>query len=283
MRQSVAGKSVLITGAARGIGAATANELTRKGARVSLVGIEPDLLEQNAKALGPGHLWVEADVRDQEALDAAVARTVDELGGIDIVLANAGIANLGTVRTADPEEFARTIDVNLTGVFRTVSAAVPHLVASRGYALVVASVASFVPLPGGSAYSASKAAVESLAASLRIELDQYGVTVGSIHPSWIDTDLVRGSEDALPSFKRMRSEMPWPANSTMSVDDCALAFVDAIERRAKRAYVPKNAKILSLIRPLVLSAFAHRAIARQVGNDLQQLDEENKARGATWR
>ncbi|MBV9486582.1 MAG: SDR family NAD(P)-dependent oxidoreductase, partial [Frankiaceae bacterium] len=85
MKHSVAGKAVLITGAARGIGAATAKALAAKGARISLVGLEPDLLERNAKELGPDHTWAEADVRDQAALDAAVAHTAAELGGIDVV------------------------------------------------------------------------------------------------------------------------------------------------------------------------------------------------------
>jgi hypothetical protein len=282
-RCSVAGKRVLITGGARGIGAATATELARRGARISLVGLEPDLLERNVTALGPEHMFVEADVTDQAALDAAVRATGANLGGIDVVIANAGIANLGTVRTADPEQFARTVSVNLVGVYRTISAALPDLIDSRGYALIVASVASFVPLPGGAAYAASKAGVESLAASLRLELAEYGVAVGSIHPSWIDTDLVRESEAALPTFGLMRSQMPWPANTTTTVEVCAEAFADAVERRALRAYIPKNAKILSAMRPLSLSALAQRAIARRVGKDLRQLDRENEALGATWR
>lgn len=280
--QPVAGKSILITGAARGIGAATAAELARRGARLSLVGLEPDLLERNAKELGDGHIWIEADVTDQAALDAAVARTVAELGSIDVVLANAGIANFGTVRTADPEAFARTVNVNLIGVYRTISAAVPHLADSRGYALIVASLASFVPMPGGAAYAASKAGVDSLAASLRMELLPFGIDVGSVHPSWIDTDLVRGGEDALPTFKKMRTELPPPANSTTSVEDCALAFADAVERRARRVFVPRSGRLVSLIRPLTMAAPVARLTRRRVGPDLAQLDKENQAQGATW-
>ena len=226
---------------------------------------------------------VEADVTDQSALDAAVAATVDRLGGIDVVIANAGVVNLGTMRTADPDEAARTIDVNLIGPYRTVAASVRHLADSRGYVLIVASVASFTPVPGGAAYAASKAGVESLSATLRLELAQYGITVGSIHPSWIDTDMVRLVEDALPAFKRMREGMPWPANTLTPVEDCAIAFANAVERRALRTYVPKNGVFLSLIRPLLVSGIGYRAIARRAGADLRQLDAENQARGAIWR
>jgi NAD(P)-dependent dehydrogenase (short-subunit alcohol dehydrogenase family) len=276
-------KVVFITGAARGIGAETARQLVAKGARIALVGLEPELLEQNADRLGSGTVWVEADVTDRAALEAAVTATAERLGSIDVVLANAGVVNIGTVRTADPDQFARTVEVNLIGVYRTIAAAVPHLLSSRGYALLVASLASFVPMPGAAAYGASKAGVESLAASLRLELDQYGVTVGSIHPSWIDTDIVRLNEQLSPTFARMRARMPWPANSTMSVEDCAAAFADAIERRALRTYVPHSGRVLSAIRPLVLSGIGHRAIARRAAEDLRQVDVENEALGATWR
>jgi NAD(P)-dependent dehydrogenase (short-subunit alcohol dehydrogenase family) len=279
----VVGKSVLITGAARGIGAATARELARRGARVSLVGLEPDLLAKNAEALGERHIWIEADVTDQPALERAVAGTVDAFGGIDIVIANAGVANVGTVRTADPEEFAHTVAVNLVGVYRTVAAAVGQLAISRGYVLLVASLASFTPMPGGGAYAASKAGVESLAGSLRLELAQYGVTVGSVHPSWTDTDMVRLTEDSLPTFKRIREGMPWPANSLSPVEDCAAGFADAVEARALRTYLPKGGMLLSAVRPLLLSGFGHRLIARRAGADLRQLDAENQARGARWR
>jgi NAD(P)-dependent dehydrogenase (short-subunit alcohol dehydrogenase family) len=282
-QRSVVDKRVLITGAARGIGAATATELARRGAQVSMVGLEPDRLEQNAKALGDRHMSVEADVTDQVALDAAVAATVERFGGIDVVIANAGVVNLGTIRTADPDEAARTIEVNLVGAYRTVAACVRPLVDSRGYVLMVASIAAFTPVPGGAAYAASKAGAESLAATLRLELAQYGVTVGSVYPSWIDTDMVRLGEGELPTFRRIRERMPWPANTLTPVEDCAGALADAVERRALRTYVPRDGVFLSLIRPLLMSGIGHRAIARRAGADLRQLDAENQARGATWR
>lgn len=279
---SIAGKKVLITGGARGIGLATAQKLAARGARISLVGLEPDLLERNAKALGEGHTSAPADVTDQASMDAAVTTTVEALGGIDVVVANAGIATLGTVRTVDPDAFARTIDINLTGVYRTIYPAVPHLVQSKGYALVVASVASIVPLPGGASYSASKAGAEYLAACLRTELAQYGVGVGSIHPSWIDTDLVRDAELQSPTFAAMRKGLPWPANVTSSVEVCAEAMVHAIETRARKSHIPANTKVFAALRPLLLGGVAQRFSTRKVSKDLVSIDRENQARGATW-
>jgi NAD(P)-dependent dehydrogenase (short-subunit alcohol dehydrogenase family) len=277
------GKNVLITGAARGIGAATASELARRGARVSLVGLEPDLLEVNAKALGDRHMWVEADVTDQAAIDAAVAATVERFGGIDVVIANAGVVNLGTIRSSDPDASARTVEVNLIGPHRTVAAAVRHLADSHGYVLIVASLASFVPLPGAAAYSASKAGVEALGASLRLELAQYGIDVGTVHPSWIDTDMLRAGEEVAPTMKKLRTQTPWPANTLTSVEDCADAFADAVERRAARTYVPSSTRILAVLKPLLMSGIGHRAMSRRSAADLRQVDAENQARGASWR
>ena len=120
------------------------------------------------------------------------------MGGIDIVVANAGVAAYGTVRQADEASFERVLDINLNGVFRTLKYATPHLERSRGHAMVVASAISFTPLAGLASYAASKAGVEMLALAYRQEVAHLGITVGLVHPSWIDTDLVRGAEADLP-------------------------------------------------------------------------------------
>ena len=129
----------------------------RRGARVALAGLEPDELAATAGRIGPETPHFECDVTDMASVHAAVDGTVEALGGIDIVLANAGIGTYGTVEKGDPEAFIRTVDINLNGVYRTVHATLPHVLERRGYIGVVASIASFAPLAGMSSYNASKA------------------------------------------------------------------------------------------------------------------------------
>src|SRR5690349_25103970 len=124
-RMSLAGKTVLITGAARGIGAELARQAADAGARVALLGLEPDRLAALADELGPGHSWAECDVTDQAAMAAAVESTLAAHGAIDVVVANAGIANHGTVAVTPPEAVAKVIEVNLLGVVRTVTSTLP--------------------------------------------------------------------------------------------------------------------------------------------------------------
>jgi NAD(P)-dependent dehydrogenase (short-subunit alcohol dehydrogenase family) len=271
----------LITGAARGIGAATARTLAARGYRVSLVGIEPVRLEELAAELGGRHAWFEADVTDQHQIDAAVVGTVERLGGINTVVANAGIAGYGTVVQTSPEAFHRTVDVNLTGAFRTAHAALPHVIERRGYVLIVASMASFAPLAGLGAYSASKAGADSLAAVLRQELAHRGAAAGSAHPSWIDTDMVRDATRDLGSFRRMRELLPWPMRSTTSVEECAAALADGIERRARRIFVPRSAALVQWLRPLLTSGPVERLTLRRSGSLISDMEAEVEALGSS--
>lgn len=272
------GKNVLITGAARGIGAATARDLAARGARLALVGLEPAKLAALATELnrhpGAQHVWAPADVTDSVALQAAVDRAVAALGGLDVVVANAGIAGIGTVRTIDPETFARTVEVNLTGVFRTVHATLEHLIASRGYVLIISSLAALVPTAGFAAYGASKAGVEAFANALRIELAPLGVSVGCAHMSWIDTDMVRNAERDLPAFREVIARLPWPLRSITPVADCAAAFGRAIEHRSRRVHVPRAIGAAHWLRPLVHSRPVGMLMARFSSTALRQLETQ---------
>lgn len=266
MTWALAGRTVLVSGAARGIGAAVARAAAARGARVAMVGLEPDRLRALAADLGPGHYWHEADVTDQAAVEAAVADTVGALGGIDVVIANAGIANIGTVAGSPVDAVIRTLDVNLNGVVRTVAATLPHVLARRGYLLLVSSAAAFTALPGMAAYCASKAGVEQFGNVLRMETEHRGVRVGTAHPAWVDTDMVRGFSADLPSFEIALRKLPWPLRSVTSLDACADALVRAVERRQRRVFVPRSVALVQAMRALVLSPLGDRIIARGTGH-----------------
>ena len=279
MRQRLENKVVLITGAARGIGAETARRLAAKGARVSLVGLEPDRLRALAEELGDRAAWFEADVTSKESMDGAVAGTVAALGGIDVVLANAGVANNGTVAVSPSDAIARTIEVNLLGVARTVSAALPHVTERRGYVMLVSSTAAFTMMPGMAAYAASKAGVEQFANCLRLELAHKGVKVGSVHPGWIDTDMVRDQRKELKTFDEAFDRFPWPMNATTSVEACADAIVDGMERRRRRVYVPKAIAAVQALRTLTTGPVADWLIRRESKTMVPALEAEITALG----
>lgn len=273
------GKVVFITGGARGIGAAVGVESARRGASVALAGLEPEVLAETAARIGPDAIDVECDVTDLDSVEGAVASTVERFGGIDVVLANAGIGTFGTAEKGDPEAWLRTIDVNLNGAYRTIHATLPHVLERRGYIGVVCSIASFAPLAGMSSYSASKAAAESLVRAVRQEVGFRGVDVGAIHPSWIDTDLVRESERDMPSFREGREKLPWPLKATTSVEDCATAIVDGFEQRKARVFVPKAAVLTYWLRTLITSRAGERIAGADADERIPQMEREFAALG----
>ncbi|MFI7004030.1 SDR family NAD(P)-dependent oxidoreductase [Nocardia sp. NPDC050175] len=185
---SVAGRKVLITGAARGIGAALARQLHADGAEVALLGLEAELLGEVARECGDAP-WRYCDVGDREQVDRVVATLVGELGGLDVVVANAGVARQLPLLGGDPAVMEETLAVNVLGVYYTLRAAGPHISHANGYALVVSSLAAAVHLPLVGAYSASKAAVEALGNTLRIELKHTGAKVGIAYFAELDTDM----------------------------------------------------------------------------------------------
>ena len=155
-------KVALVTGGARGIGLATARALVARGASVAIVDLQADAAAGAAAQLHDTRaLGLAADVTDRGALQRAVAITVERFGGLDVVVANAGIAaRVATFRAVASENFERVLDVNLTGVWRTVEAALPEVLRRRGHVVVVSSIYAFTNGAGNVAYAMSKAAVE---------------------------------------------------------------------------------------------------------------------------
>jgi NAD(P)-dependent dehydrogenase (short-subunit alcohol dehydrogenase family) len=275
------GRAVLVTGAARGIGAETARRLAARGARVALVGLEPEELERVAGEC-PGAIFFEADVTDPDALGAAVEGTVEAFGGIDAVIANAGIAVAGMARSVDPDAFERVIEVNLLGVWRTVRACLPHVVERRGYVLVVASLAALAHSPGMTAYAASKSGVEAFANALRVEVRPLGVDVGVAYFSWIDTDMVRGA-DATPLGGRLRGRLKGPPARTSSLADAAAAMEAGVVSRGRIVVHPRWVRaaltLRSVLQP-VIDLQSRRHMAEDDRFALEQVEAQGAAASA---
>jgi len=266
---------VLITGGARGVGAAVAEALAARGARVVLTDLDRAALDETVARIGPDRaLGIVADVCDVEAMKDAVSQAVERFGRLDVVLANAGIASYGTVLNTDPAAFKRVIDINITGVFNTAHAALPALTESQGYLLVVSSLAAFVTCPGLSAYNASKAGVEHFANTLRLEVKHLGVDVGCAHMSWIDTPLVQDAKSDLPTFRRMLKKFPPPLGRTTDVESCVRAFVRGIEKRSRTVYCPGWVKAIGLNRVAINSPAGNLPLLRAIPTMLPDLDED---------
>jgi NAD(P)-dependent dehydrogenase (short-subunit alcohol dehydrogenase family) len=246
----VTGKVVLITGAARGIGAGVARDLAAKGARVALVGLEAEELTKVAQECGPDAGAWEADVTSWADLEKATEAIVARYGRIDVVLANAGIAATGFTRSIDPAAFERVINVNLLGVWRTVRVTLPHLIESKGYALLVSSAAAIIHIPGNAAYSAAKAGVEAFANALRAEVKHLGVDVGVVHPTWIATDMVN-SADEHPVFGGMRAANGGLASKTYPLSVAVDLISAGIAKRTRAVHVPGWVGVLKLFRALI--------------------------------
>ncbi len=260
-KSTLTDRVVLITGAASGIGAATALELVAQGGIPVLVDCDAEPLAQMAQRCGPQtHYWV-ADVTQLQAMQEVVDKTISKLGRIDIVFANAGVAAFGPVAYIDPEAWRRCIEVNVLGVFNTIRTALPAIMQQRGYVLINASSSSFAHPPVMSAYAASKSAVEAMGNSLRIEMAAHGVGVGVVHAGWVRTPLV--TEGALhPGFVRLRATMPGPMNSETSPEETARVIVQGMLQRKRRIWVPAWLKILFALRALLHMPFAERELLR---------------------
>jgi NAD(P)-dependent dehydrogenase (short-subunit alcohol dehydrogenase family) len=267
----VNGRTVFITGAARGIGAETARRLYRKGANVALVGLEPQRLEALAAELGDRALALEADVSDYDALQRAVDAAVERFGAIDVGIANAGIAFTGPLATTPMEHVERTFAVNFLGVWRTDRALIGQIIERRGYLLNISSLAAVSHAPMMGPYTAAKSGVEALTDALRMETAPSGARVGCAYFGFIDTDMVRGSFKQ-PSVEVMTGRVPSflrkPAPLSKAVD----VIEQGIERRADRLWAPRWVGTMLLLRGLL-----QPLTERQIGREPDRLREGIRA------
>ncbi|MCW2984363.1 MAG: hypothetical protein JWR63_1933 [Conexibacter sp.] len=261
----VRGKVAFITGAARGIGFEAARRLYARGAMVALVGLEPEELDARAAELngpsGDRAAAFHADVTDPEQLAAAVDGAVARFGGIDVVIANAGVSNVGTIAGMAVEDFERVVEVNLLGVWRTVRATVAQVTERQGYVLLISSMSAVVHLPMMGPYTMAKSGVEAFGDALRMELAHTGTKVGVAYFGFIDTDMVR---DAFAHPAAVLSRQAGPGFMTKPIPLSAAG--EAIERgvsgRLRVTYAPRWSWLLIKLRGILQPLIERGMLAR---------------------
>ncbi len=221
-------KVVMITGASSGIGRGLAVELARRGARVGLIARRADTLDEivtEIETAGGKTIALPTDVQDADALRAAAGRLRKELGPIDVLIANAGVAATVDALDLQPGLVANVIKVNVLGAANSVAAVVPEMVArGNGQLVVISSLAAYRGLPKSAAYCASKAAVSAFFESLRLDLSPRGIDVTIIHPGFIKTPLTAGRHAQMPFL--------------LELDDGVKKIIGAIEKRKKSYAFP---------------------------------------------
>ncbi|MFD6290015.1 SDR family NAD(P)-dependent oxidoreductase [Streptomyces sp. NPDC060205] len=214
------GLKALVTGGASGIGRATAELLAARGAQVAVLDLDPDSVHKPL-------LGYQADVTDDESVRRAVAAAVADLGGLDVLINNAGIGAQGTVEDNDDETWHRVLDVNVVGMVRVSRAALPHLRKSSHAAVVnTCSIAATAGLPQRALYSASKGAVLSLTLAMAADHVREGVRVNCVNPGTVDTPWVGRLLDAAPDPAAERTALAarQPTGRLVTADEVAGAI-----------------------------------------------------------
>jgi len=264
MREPLEGKVVVVTGASQGIGKALALLLASRKARLVLSARDAAALEEVAtacRAAGAETLAVPGDVSSREDDRRLVAKALERFGALDVLVHNAGVTMWARFdEMTDLSIFERLMQVNYLGCVYLTHEALPALKAARGRIVVVASLAGLTGVPTRSGYSASKHAVFGFFDSLRIELDGTGVSVTTIAPDFVVSEIHRR---ATGPDGRALGKSPMQEGKIMTADTCASEIVDATERRQRLRILSLRGKLgrfVRLVAPGVIDRIAKKAI-----------------------
>ena len=227
----------LVTGASRGIGLATAAALRERGASVGMVARGKGELEARAEELGA--VALPADVADYESIAGAVEQFAAAAGGIDLLVANAGIVRYAPYAEQPLDDIEQMVRVNVLGTLYSVKAALPHLLdRADGHIVVVSSGAGLRAFPWGAVYGATKAADKNFAEALRHELSGTGVSVTTIYPGEVATEIHAGRRDRLPDWRSSKEELP--------AELLAGEILAGVEEDRRGVYLPRAVRLLGL-------------------------------------
>lgn len=276
-------KVFLITGGAQGIGLETARIAIDRGARVALVDLDPERAREAAGGLGPAAIGLGADVVDPEAIAGAVAGAVAEFGRVDVVVANAGITPpKTTTRALDEDTWRKVVEVNVLGVYRTVVAGLPEIVANRGQVAIIASSYSHVNGVLNSSYAVSKSAVEAFARGLSVELAAHGAGVTTAFFGYVDTGLIGKAFDEPMADQFRREVAPSFMTRPIHVGQAAEALVDGIAARRATVIEPGRWRIPHYLRGLLMP-LTDRRLERDLRarSLIRQIEDRDLAAGGS--